>query len=115
MTLRASLGLWFSHLELVSETLETFIITGSKYAYVKSYRCPKLKNLLFEGLGNFHMESRNGIFEALQAGVHSMDLTTMPADRIHDWFQTGFQDGVFNNSDFHPIWSISRAASALII
>jgi hypothetical protein len=73
------MGLHFSELELVSDTLETFIISGSKLAYVTSYRCPKLATLRFDtlmvgGSGKYDMVTAWG---ALQAGVHSLDLMSI--------------------------------------
>jgi hypothetical protein len=99
--LRASENVSFLNLELVSDTLETFVITGPKHAYyVTSYRCPKLENLLFDGLVCGAVETRDVVLKALQEGVHSLDVVTMPADRQSDWFRTGFQEGVFSNSNF---------------
>ena len=98
LTVRAgSCYLFGNKLRLVSDTLESLIVTGSKDAYVSSYQCPKLKTLLLEYLFCFDIE--DDIWDALQAGVHSLDLTTMPAGHKHDWFRFGFKDSVFGDSD----------------
>jgi len=97
LTMRASIQLSFSNLELASDTLETFVIMGSKLAYVSTYRCPKLKNLLFDRLYCGDNERTGAVLKPLQDGVHSIDVTTMPApaDRARDWFRVNFRDGVF--------------------
>jgi len=87
-----------SQLKLTSDTLESFTITGSKTAYVSKFRCPNLKTLLLDYF--YCLEDKiDTVWDALQSGVHSLDLTTMPAGHKENWCRFGFKDGVFGDSD----------------
>jgi hypothetical protein len=99
----------FSTLELVSESLETFSMEGKIRCHVSNYRCPKLTNLSFSGYqvyewGVHHYglvfeddAAENSAWDAVQAGVHALDLTTLPASRKLDWCNSGFfAEGVYH-------------------
>jgi hypothetical protein len=93
LTVRSHMTLEFSNLELVSDTLETFNLLNNKRVYVTGYRCPKLKNLNLGGLQCY--ESAEAVWKALQEGVHSLDLMTIPVEDEDRWYNHGFEDGVF--------------------
>lgn len=108
-------------IQLVSETLETFIIQGDKCSFVTSYQCPKLRTLHFEylclpklgadsmirrsdrgfGLGFEDVDTALVPRKALERGVHALDLTTVPTDHIAEnnwltrWYRAGFTNGVY--------------------
>jgi len=106
----------FSSFALVSDSLQSFVMDSGKYlSHVSSYRCPKLSTLCFEHLWFENQDARVSAWEALKAGVHALDMRSLPASTIgqgaQDWFNSNigsFVEGAYetkaNGAAFTNEW-----------